>query len=165
MAIPRQAASKGKSTPSGGRILVVEARFYNDIADMLLAGASRVLDAAKVAWDLVSVPGALEIPIAAVIALDAAAARRQPYDGLVALGCVIRGETTHYDYVCAESARGLQQLALQYGVALGFGILTVENEAQALARARVDRKNKGGEAARACLAMIELRQQFGLHRS
>jgi 6,7-dimethyl-8-ribityllumazine synthase len=88
--------------------------------------------------------------------------RRERFDGFVALGCVIRGETTHYDYVCGESARGLQCLALEHNLAIGFGILTVENEAQALARARIDRKNKGGEAANACLAMIELKRHLGV---
>jgi 6,7-dimethyl-8-ribityllumazine synthase len=109
------------------------------------------------------VPGAFEIPGAIRIALAAGENfGKRRFDGFVALGCVIRGETTHYDYVCGESARGLQDLTLEYGAAIGFGILTVENEAQALARAAVDRKNKGGEAVRACLAMIALRRQFGL---
>jgi len=112
------------------------------------------------------VPGAFEIPAAIRCALEARDKDpRRRFDGYVALGCVIRGETTHYDYVCAESARGLQSLALEHGIAIGFGILTVENEAQALARARIDRKDKGGEAARACLAMIDLRRQLGLARA
>ena len=152
-------------------IMIVEARYYAHIADELAKGAISALDAAGASYERFAVPGAFEIPAAIRFALDSRGegargkeARRR-FDGYVALGCVIRGETTHYDYVCAESARGLQSLALQYGAAIGFGILTVENEAQALARARVDRKNKGGEAARACLAMIELRQQFGLHHS
>jgi 6,7-dimethyl-8-ribityllumazine synthase len=142
-------------------LLLVEALFYEHIAADLRRGAERVVAKAGATCEVISVPGSFEVPVA--IAMAAKAGAR--YDGYVALGCVIRGETTHYDYVCSESARGLQQLALQYGAAIGFGILTVENEAQALARARVDRKNKGGEAARACLAMIELKHQFGLYRS
>ena len=148
-------------------ILIVEARFYPEIADELLRGAVQALDAAGATHERYSVPGAFEIPaaIAMVIEAQRVAPPHRIFDGFLALGCVIRGETTHYDYVCEESARGLQELALKYGIAVGFGILTVENEAQALARAKVDRKNKGGEAARACLAMIDLRQQFGLTRS
>ena len=146
----------------GARILLIESRFHEEIADELVAGALARLEMARVKFDPIAVPGALEIPVAAAISLEAAGNAGLPYDGIVALGCVIRGETTHYDYVCGESARGLQDLVLQHRAAIGFGILTVENEAQALARARVDQKNKGGEAARACLAMIALRRQFGL---
>ena len=141
------------------RLLLVEAPYYSHLAALLRDGAERAAEAAGATCETVSVPGAFEIPGA--IALAAKTADR--FDGFVALGCVIRGETTHYDYVCAESARGLQQLALRYGAAIGFGILTVENEAQALARARIDRKHKGGEAANACLAMIELKRHFGLN--
>jgi 6,7-dimethyl-8-ribityllumazine synthase len=152
--------------PDSPHIMIVEAPYYAHIAEELVRGTIQALDAAGASYERFTVPGAFEIPAAIRIAIEARGHDvRRRFDGYIALGCVIRGETTHYDYVCAESARGLQQLALQYGVALGFGVLTVENEAQALARARVDRKNKGGEAARACLAMIELRQQFGLHRS
>jgi len=152
--------------PHSPHVMIVEAPYYAHIAEELARGAIQALDAGGASYERFSVPGAFEIPAAIRIAVEARgsdASRR--FDGYVALGCVVRGETTHYDYVCAESARGLQQLALQYGVAIGFGILTVENEAQALARARVDRKNKGGEAARACLAMIELKHRFGLPRS
>ncbi len=152
--------------PASPHVMIVEAPYYAHIAEELARGAIQALDAGGASYERFTVPGAFEIPAAIRLAIEARGrdgARR--FDGYVALGCIIRGETTHYDYVCGESARGLQQLALQYGVAIGFGILTVENEAQALARARVDRKNKGGEAARACLAMIELRQQFGLGRS
>jgi 6,7-dimethyl-8-ribityllumazine synthase len=156
MAIPRKAENKGKTAPSGGRMLVVEARFYNDIADMLLAGASRVLDDAKVPWDLVSVPGALEIPIAAAIALDAAMVRQQPYDGLVALGCVIRGETSHYDIVAGESARALMDLAVARLLPVGNGILTVDTDAQAQARAQPGKYDKGAAAAEAALALAGL---------
>ena len=147
-------------------IMIVEARYYAHISDELAKGAIAALDAAGASYERITVPGAFEIPAAIRFAVEAQArgAREARFDGFVALGCVIRGETTHYDYVCGESARGLQALALEFGLAVGFGILTVENEAQALARARVDRKNKGGEAANACLAMIELKRHLGLVR-
>jgi 6,7-dimethyl-8-ribityllumazine synthase len=105
---------------------------------------------------VISVPGAFEIPPA--IGMVARATSR--FDGFVALGCVIRGETTHYDHICAESARGLQDLAVREGLAIGYGILTVENEAQALARAPAERRDKGGEAVRACLALVELKRRL-----
>jgi 6,7-dimethyl-8-ribityllumazine synthase len=145
-------------------ILIVEARFYEDIADELVKGAMGALEKAGVTFDRLAVPGAFEIPAAIRMAIRAMHfhPHRRRYDGYVALGCVIRGETTHYDYVCQESARGLQDLALEFTLALGYGILTVENESQAWERARVDRKNKGGDAARACLAMIEAKRGFGL---
>jgi 6,7-dimethyl-8-ribityllumazine synthase len=145
-------------------ILIVEARFYEDIADELVKGAMGVLEKTGVTFDRLAVPGAFEIPAAIRMAIRAMHfhPHRRRYDGYVALGCVIRGETTHYDYVCQESARGLQDLALEFTLALGYGILTVENESQAWERARVDRKNKGGDAARACLAMIEAKRGFGL---
>ncbi|MBU6507286.1 MAG: 6,7-dimethyl-8-ribityllumazine synthase [Alphaproteobacteria bacterium] len=139
-------------------VLIVEARYYAHVADALLKGAEAALDNAGVRYDCVTVPGAFEIP--AAIAL---AARTRKYDGYVALGCVIRGETTHYDLVCQECARGIQDLALT-GHAIGFGVLTVENVDQAFARARIDEKNKGGEAVRACLAMIALHQSFKARR-
>lgn len=140
------------------RILVVEARYYEHIQDELLKGAKAALDQAQARYEVITVPGAFEIPAA----IRFAALSQSPYDGYIALGCVIRGETTHYDYVCTESAHGLQQLALEQKLAIGFGILTVENEDQALARARMDKRNKGGEAAKACLAMVELKRRFGL---
>jgi 6,7-dimethyl-8-ribityllumazine synthase len=145
-------------------ILIVEARFYEEISDELAKGAVAALKAAGVSYDRLAVPGAFEIPAAIRMAIRAMHfhPHRRRYDGYVALGCVIRGETTHYDYVCQESARGLQDLALEFTIALGYGILTVENESQAWERARVDRKDKGGDAARACLAMIEAKRGFGL---
>src|SRR5258708_11080995 len=152
--------------PHSPHVMIVEAPYYAHIAEELARGAIQALDAGGASYERFTVPGAFEIPAAIRIAVEARgsdASRR--FDGYIALGCIIRGETTHYDHVCQESARGLQQLALQYGVAIGFGILTVENEAQAVARARIDRKNKSGEAARACLAMIELKRQFGLFRA
>lgn len=142
------------------QVLIVEARFYDDIADELVRGATACLEAADVAWDRLSVPGAFEIPAAIAMANRAAAGGGLTYDGFVALGCVIRGETSHYDYVCGESARGLQDLAIRDGVAIGYGILTVENRDQAWARAAVDRKNKGRDAAEACLAMMSIKHRF-----
>lgn len=135
-------------------ILIVEARFYNEIADAALAGATAALNAAGVTHERITVPGALEIP--AAIALADGTGR---FDGYVALGCVIRGETYHFEVVAGESARGLMALSLD-GLAIGNGILTVENEAQAWARARASEKDKGGEAAKACLAMLALREKF-----
>lgn len=145
-------------------ILIVEARFYQDIADELVKGASAVLQEAGVTFERLAVPGALEIPAAVRMAIRAMHfhPHRKRFDGYVALGCVIRGETTHYDHVCRESTRGLQDLALQFTLALGYGILTVENDDQAWERARVDRKDKGGAAARACLAMVEVKRRFEL---
>jgi len=145
-------------------ILIVEARFYADIADEMKRGATQALQAAGATFDTISVPGAFEIPAAIAMAFAAgeATAGGRAYDGYVALGCVIRGETTHYDYVCGESARGIMELACRNRLALGFGILTVENGEQAWARARVSQKNKGGDAARACLAMVEIKRGLGL---
>ncbi len=142
------------------RILIVEARFYEDIADEMLAGASDALQAFGAEFDVVSVPGAFEIPAAVALADEGA---RRPagirYDGFVALGCVIRGETTHYDYVCGESARGLMDLSMK-GLPIGFGVLTVEDSDQAWARARRSEGDKGAAAARACLDMIVLRRRL-----
>lgn len=145
-------------------ILVVEARFYEDIADELVMGALAELTRADATHERIAVPGALEIPAAisfAVRSMDFYSGRRR-FDGYVALGCVIRGETTHYDIVCNESARGLQTLALEHTLAIGNGILTVENREQAWARASLKHKNKGGGAARACLDMVEMKRHFRL---
>lgn len=145
-------------------LMIVEARFYDDIADELVRGAVAEIEHAGATWQRIAVPGAFEIPAAiqfAVRSMDFFSGRRR-FDGYVALGCVIRGETTHYDYVCSESARGLQKLALKYTLAIGNGILTVENKEQAWMRASVAHKNKGGGAARACLDMIDLKRQFRL---
>ncbi len=141
-------------------VLIIEARFYEDVADELAAGAVAALENAGATFERIAVPGALEIPAALAMALDAAAAGTARYDGFVALGCVIRGETTHYDIVAGESARALMDLAISEGLAIGNGILTVENDDQAYARARVAEANKGGAAAEAALAMIALRQRF-----
>src|SRR5262249_21310746 len=140
-------------------VLIVQGRFYADIADEMLKGAMEALEDAGASHERMSVPGAFEIPAAIAMVLEAQRRdpNRRPFDGFVALGCVIRGETTHYDYVCGESARGLMDLSCSHRIALGYGILTVESGAQAWARARVAEKNKGGSAALACLAMIELK--------
>jgi 6,7-dimethyl-8-ribityllumazine synthase len=143
--------------------MIVEARFYQALADELARGAVAALEAAGATYERHVVPGAFEIPAAIAMALRAAEAdpKGRRIDGFLALGCVIRGETSHYDYVAGESARGLQDLASRHGIALGYGILTCENGDQAWARARVDRKDKGGDAARACLAMIALQRSLG----
>lgn len=139
-------------------LLIVEARFYTDLLDELAAGAIEEIEAAGGTWERVDVPGALEIAAAIKFAEVGAATA---YDGYVALGCVIRGETTHYELVCGESARGLTDLALHHDLAIGNGIQTVENSDQAWARANRSDKNKGGGAAVAALRMIELRKKFG----
>jgi 6,7-dimethyl-8-ribityllumazine synthase len=137
-------------------LLIVEARFYDEIADLLLAGATRALEAAGAAFEKVTVPGALEIPAAIRVALD-----HGRYDGYVALGCVIRGETSHYDIVAGESARGLVDLAVQRGALIGNGILTTDSGAQARVRAAPDGKDKGGDAARAALALVHFKARLG----
>jgi 6,7-dimethyl-8-ribityllumazine synthase len=142
-------------------LLIVEARFYDDLADALLAGAKSALHDAGATYDVVTVPGALEIPAAISFALDAAEEGGREYDGFVALGCVIRGETYHFDIVANESARALMDLSVEESLAIGNGILTVENDDQAWARARANEGDKGGFAARAALAMIELRRKLG----
>ena len=139
------------------KVLVIEARFYEHISDMLLEGAMAALEDAGAEVTRVTVPGALEIPHVISIADESAASH---YDAYVALGCVIRGETTHYDYVCEESARAIMDLAVDGQLAIGNGIITVENEDQALARADKSRKDKGGFAARAALTMVEIRDQL-----
>jgi len=139
------------------RLLIVEARYYDHLNDLLLQGARAAIEAEGHNHETVTVPGALEIP--AAIALAAETGR---YDGFVALGVVMRGETYHFEIVSNESARGIMALTLD-GLAIGNGILTVEDEAQALTRARPDQKNKGGEAAKAALATMALRERFG-HR-
>jgi len=145
------------------KLLIVEARFYPDISDALLAGAVAALKAAGAEYDRITVPGALEIPGTIAMASAAGHAAGRAYDGYVALGCVMRGETTHYDTVANESARGLMDLTVHQRLAIGNGILTVENEEQAWARVSADRvEDKGGNAAKAALAMVALRRQFGL---
>lgn len=151
---------QAKDAPlEGVRILVVESGYYKDIADALLAGARRALDAAKASYDVVTVPGALEIPQAVVIALDGARGANA-YDGVVALGCVIRGDTIHFEIVSQESARGLMTLSMTHAFPIGNGIITVNTQSQAFARARMEEMDKGGDAARAALAMVRVRRQL-----
>lgn len=138
------------------KVLIVEARFYDHLNDLLLEGARAAIEAAGHAHETVTVPGALEVPGAIAIA-DAA----EQYDAFVALGVIIRGETYHFEIVANESARGIMNLSLE-GVPVGNGILTVENEAQALTRAKRSEKDKGGEAAKAALAMLDLRERFAV---
>src|SRR5437868_14641638 len=161
MAEPRRSAERAEEGDlTGARILVVEARFYHDIAEMLLAGATRVLEAAGVALARVSGSGSLEIPAAIAMALDAAEGAGKPYDGAVALGCVIRGDTIHFEIVSIESARALIDLAVARKFPLGNGIITVNTEEQAWARARASELNKGGDAARAALAMLRIKRRL-----
>jgi len=160
MAEPRRAQGE-PIVVAGARILVVEARFYDDIADALLTGATRVLQAAQASFDRIAVPGSLEIPAAIALALDAAERRGQPYDGVVALGCVIRGDTIHFEIVSMESARALMDLSVARALPLGNGIVTVNTEAQAWARARPEEGDKGGDAARTALAMVRLKRTLG----
>lgn len=137
------------------QILIISAGFYKDISAELIKGAAAALTQAGAEFSIEHVPGAFEIPAAIAIA-----AGSHRFDGFVALGCVIRGETSHYDYVCAESARGIMQLSVEKELPIGYGILTVENEQQAWARARVLEGNKGRDAALACLRMLELKRLY-----
>ncbi|MEZ2220924.1 6,7-dimethyl-8-ribityllumazine synthase [Rhizobium sp. RCC_161_2] len=149
------------SSSTNAHILIVEARFYDDMADALLDGAKAALAEAGATYDIVTVPGALEIPAAIAMALDGADNGGTEYQGYVALGMVIRGETYHFDIVANESSRALMDLAVSESLAIGNGILTVENDDQAWARARRSDKDKGGFAARAALTMIALKQKLG----
>lgn len=135
--------------------LIIEARFYDEHNDPLLRGAQESLKAANVTYDVVTVPGALEIPAALKFAVEG----KTKYDAYVVLGVIIRGETSHYDIVCNESARGVYDMVMKHGLALGNAILTVENDNQAADRADPARKNKGGEAAKAALRMLEIKQR------
>lgn len=137
------------------KILVVQANYYQEIAEELSKGATEELKNAGFDIEYLNVPGAFEIPGAINFAL-----KRNEYSGFVAIGCVIRGETSHYDYVCGESARGLMQLTLEKSLAIGNAILTVENQTQAMARASRDKKNKGSEAAKACIEMIKIKEKY-----
>ncbi len=137
------------------KVLIVEARFYEHLNDMLIAGARAALASGGHHVEVVTVPGALEIPGAIALAAEAGA-----YDAYVAIGVVIRGETYHFEIVAGESARGIMALTMD-GIAIGNGILTVENEAQALVRADARQKDKGGEAAKAALALLDLKSRFG----
>ena len=161
-----KAAPKGAATPAaksapkreGLHMLVVEARYYLGIADELLTGAKKTLDETGATYDVITVPGALEIPAAIAMAVGAAERGKRPYDGAIALGCVIQGETYHFDIVANESARGLMQLSLERELPLGNGILTVDNELQAKERLGGEHGHKGVDAARAALVMARLKR-------
>jgi len=146
------------------KILIVESRYYDHIATALLDGATAALDSARVQFSRITVSGALEIPSAILFAAQAGQDGGELFDGYVALGCVIRGETYHFEIVAGESARGLMDLGLAHGLCIGNGILTVENEGQAEIRAARDGGDKGGDAARACLSLVEARARFGIRR-
>ena len=143
--------------PKAPHLLLVVAPYYAHLSALLREGAERAVAAAGATCQAVTVPGAFEIPPAIALAARLTAGR---FDGFVGLGCVIRGETTHYDHICAETARALQDMGVRDGLAIGYGILTVENEAQALERAAPGGRDKGGEATRACLALVELKRRF-----
>jgi 6,7-dimethyl-8-ribityllumazine synthase len=159
MAEPSRAPELQTSV-AGAHFLIVEARFYDSIGEMLLEGATAAFDEAQASWTVARAPGALEIPAAAAILLDAAEEAGTPYDGIVALGCVIRGETYHFEIVAGESARALMDFSVARKVPLGNGILTTENEPQAMERADRARLDKGGDAARAALAMYRLKHRL-----
>lgn len=160
MADARRAPLKDQTDLSGARVLIVEARFYDDIQDALLDGAVAELKAAGVTHDLLTVPGALEIPAAIAIALEAAEKSGRPYDAAIALGCVVRGDTIHFEIVSMESSRALMDISVSRRIPLGNGIITVNTDEQAWARARKTELNKGGDAARAALAMIRIKRRL-----
>ena len=148
----------------GPHVLIVEARYYEDIAEELIKGAAGVLEEAGVAYDRIAVPGVFEVPAAirfAIRSMEVGAAS-QRYAGFIALGCVIRGETDHYDHICREASRALMDLSVNYSIALGFGILTCHSHEQAKVRATVEQKNKGGEAAKACLRLMDVKRSLRL---
>ncbi len=161
MAEPSRSPASAHEGVDGARFLIVEARFYDHIGALLLEGATRAFAKAGARFDVVSVPGALEIPIALAALVDQAHASAAPYQGAIALGCIIRGETYHFEIVSNESARALTDLAVARKLSFGNGILTVENEAQALVRADPDQADKGGDAARAALALFRLIHKGG----
>jgi 6,7-dimethyl-8-ribityllumazine synthase len=162
MSTQRHLADFDPDAVAGAKILIVETSFNSEIVAALHDGAVAVLDAAGAAWEVVTVPGALEAPAAVSYALRAEEKRGQHFDGYVVLGCVIRGETGHYDIVAGESSRALMDLVIENQLALGNGILTVENDEQAWERADRGRLDKGGGAASAALAMVALQREFGL---
>jgi 6,7-dimethyl-8-ribityllumazine synthase len=160
MAEPRRAVLRDDTDIGGSRVVIIEARFYDDIQEALLNGAVTELEAAGVGYDVISVPGALEIPAAIAIAMDASKKNGRPYDGAIALGCVVRGDTIHFEIVSMESSRALMDLAVARGLPLGNGIITVNTTEQAWERARADRLNKGGDAARAALTMMRIKKRL-----
>lgn len=161
MVVRSEQGTAGRAdTPLRAHVLIIEARFYTGIADMLAEGAIAECEARGVTYQRISVPGALEIPQVLAAAAEARNARRTPFDGAIALGCVIRGETGHYDIVVNNANHWLMDVAVNSNVPVGNGILTVDTEAQAIARAEGGRKGKGGDAARACLALVEIKRAF-----
>jgi len=160
MADARRAPLKDTTDISGARALIVEARFYDDIQDAMLQGAAAELKQAGVSYDVLTVTGSLEIPATIAIALDAAEKNGKPYDAAIALGCVIRGDTIHFEIVSMESSRALMDLSVARGLPLGNGIITVNTTDQAWERARADRLNKGGDAARAALTMMRIKKRL-----
>ncbi|MBS7546114.1 6,7-dimethyl-8-ribityllumazine synthase [Ancylobacter oerskovii] len=158
MATPRRAAEAAERL-DGARILIVEGRFYDDLNDELLAGARAAVEAVGATCEVITVPGALEVPTAIAIALDDAETAGKPFDAAVALGCVVRGETYHFEIVAGESSRALMDLAVARKLPLGNGILTVETDEQAWVRARVSDGNKGGGAVEAALSLLRLKRR------
>ncbi|MBL95486.1 MAG: 6,7-dimethyl-8-ribityllumazine synthase 1 [Alphaproteobacteria bacterium MarineAlpha3_Bin5] len=145
------------------KILIVEGRFYRDIADSLADGMVNEIQKAGFDYERIPVPGAFEVPTAILMAMKSTKlADVTQYAGYIASGCVIRGETDHYEYICRETSRAIMNISTDYGVAVGFGILTCENLEQAVERASPAKKNKGGDAAKACLRLIELQEYFKL---
>ena len=144
------------------KVLIVEGRFYENISDELCKGAIAVLENAKIEYDRLAVPGAFEIPQAIQFAVQSMKNNSSAdyYAGYIGFGCVIRGETSNYDYVCQESSRALMDIVMQHQIALGYGILTVENHDQAWERADISKRNKGGDVAQACLRMMEVKKFF-----
>ncbi|HTR13528.1 MAG TPA: 6,7-dimethyl-8-ribityllumazine synthase [Roseiarcus sp.] len=159
MAEPRRASASSAPRIEGGRFLIVEARYYEEIGADLFDGAARALKAAGATYDVVRVAGALEIPAGMAITLDAAEAAGRPYDGAIALGCVVRGETFHFEVVAGESARALMDMSVNHRLALGNGVLTVDTMAQAVERADPEQGDKGGDAARAAIGLALLKRQ------
>lgn len=159
----KKKSEAGKASPLKAHILILEARFYEDIGDLLLEGAIAACDARGITYEKVTVPGALELPQALAIALEARPAKSRKkegrtFDGAVALGCVIRGETAHYDIVCNNANHWLMHAAMQAHLPIGNAILTVETKEQAIVRAKGGIDGKGGDAVRACLSLIEMRR-------
>ena len=159
MAEPRRASASSAPRIEGGRFLIVEARYYEEIGADLFDGAARALKAAGATYDVIRVAGALEIPAGMAITLDAAEAAGRPYDGAIALGCVVRGETFHFEVVAGESARALMDMSVNHRLALGNGVLTVDTMAQAVERADPEQGDKGGDAARAAIGLALLKRQ------
>jgi len=158
--VSRSSGSRKSTKPSGAsvrdaNIVIIEARFYGDIADAMAEGAVAAIERADATYERLGVPGSFELPAALRMAVVSGR-----YHGYIALGCVIRGETSHYDIVCNEASRGLNEIAIREGIAMGFGLLTCDNREQAWDRADTKRQDKGGEAARACLDMLALKRKL-----